>query len=534
MGVVGAGQEVARTARTARAATAPRRRAVLYSRLSVSDDTSTSIARQLRDLRALAEREDLEVVAEFVDDGVSGRTSRANATGALQFLRERRADVLVVWKFDRWSRQGMRSLADLIDTLDEIPTTEFVALQDGLRSAQPAWRIVASVLAEVARMESENTATRVRSSIQWRVEAGLWRGGQIPFGYQAAEGKEPNTRTLIPYPPEVAVIEEMASALITGLWTPNRVTEELNQRQVPTGRSAYRTARNRGHNPDGLDRGIWRPGTVMQLWTASHLIGRQVHRGELVRDDAGIPKTVWPPLVDRDTYEALRAAVRDPRLAAGTTTQANRRRSQLLSGLLFCAECGSIAYSNRASRGQRASVYTCSRRNDPTCPKPTMSLELVDAMVTERFLKDFGACQLTTLREPDAARVDRARLADVEQAIDRTTDELRFDGADLEVLLPRLAELKAQRTQALVSQHAATTEVVVTEETYAERWGVHPSIEARQGLLRLAFDRIVLSKLAPGAARKGSHPERLAYSPRVSGHAALLGGPELRGGRDHL
>ncbi|PPG39449.1 recombinase family protein [Pseudoclavibacter sp. RFBA6] len=511
MDVVGAGQGLTRTARTDGATFPPRRRAVLYSRLSVSDDTSTSIARQLRDLRALAEREDLEIVAELVDDGVSGRTSRANATEALQFLRERRADVLVVWKFDRWSRQGMRSLADLIDTLDEIPSAEFVALQDGLRSAQPAWRIVASVLAEVARMESENTATRVRSSIQWRVDAGLWRGGQIPFGYQAAEGKEPNTRTLIPNAAEVAVIEEVADALITKLWTPNRVADVLNQRQVPTGRSPYRTARNRGRNPDGLDRGTWRPGTVMQLWTASHLIGRQVHRGELVRDDAGIPKTVWPPLIDRDTYEALRAAVRDPRLAAGTTTQANRRRSQLLSGLLFCGECGSIVYSNRASRGQRTSVYTCSRRSDPKCPKPTMSLELVDEMVTERFLSDFGACRITTLREPDAARADRARLADIEQAIARTTDELGLTGADLEVLLPRLAGLKARRADTLTSRQTGVLEVVLTEETYAERWFAEPSFESRRDLLAKAYARIGLASLAHGVPRKGKHPERLVY-----------------------
>src|SRR5690242_17335288 len=103
-------------------------RAVLYLRLSELTDGSTSIVKQRDDLRALAEREGWDVVAEFVDEGISGRKSRVNAYEALSMIRNQRADVLVVWKFDRWSRQGLPALAALIETLDMRDDAVFVAL----------------------------------------------------------------------------------------------------------------------------------------------------------------------------------------------------------------------------------------------------------------------------------------------------------------------------------------------------------------------------------------------------------------------
>ena len=94
-------------------------RAVLYMRLSKTTEESTSIERQRRDLEALCEREGWSVVAELEDDGISGGKRRARADEALAMLRDGRADVLCVWKLDRWSRQGLSAIADLVDVLDE-------------------------------------------------------------------------------------------------------------------------------------------------------------------------------------------------------------------------------------------------------------------------------------------------------------------------------------------------------------------------------------------------------------------------------
>src|SRR5664279_2652107 len=93
-------------------------RCVLYLRLSESDEVSTSIARQETDLRQRAEREGWTVVKVLVDEGLSGGKRRDNGDLALGLLDSGQADVLIVWKFDRWSRMGLTAVADLIEVLD--------------------------------------------------------------------------------------------------------------------------------------------------------------------------------------------------------------------------------------------------------------------------------------------------------------------------------------------------------------------------------------------------------------------------------
>src|SRR4051794_20873542 len=111
-------------------------RAVLYLRISESDEASTSLVRQEADLRARAAREGWTVVDVLSDDGISGGSSRAKAHRALEMLRGGDADVLAVWKADRWSRQGVRAVADLDDVLAQRPDARFIADQDGLDSRE--------------------------------------------------------------------------------------------------------------------------------------------------------------------------------------------------------------------------------------------------------------------------------------------------------------------------------------------------------------------------------------------------------------
>src|SRR5450755_1539038 len=102
-------------------------------------------------------------------------------------LEDGSADVLLCWKLDRWSRQGLGSIAELIKVLDQRPGALFVAEQDGLSNDQPAFRMIAGILSEMARSESENTSLRVKSSITALKRAGRWSGGVVPFGYRTVD-----------------------------------------------------------------------------------------------------------------------------------------------------------------------------------------------------------------------------------------------------------------------------------------------------------------------------------------------------------
>src|SRR5690606_31187945 len=266
------------------------RRAVLYLRLSALSDDSTSIVRQEADLRALAEREGWEVVRILVDERISGRKARENAEEAGRMIRDGEADVLAVWKLDRFTRQGWDGLGDLSRALDARRVDAergqgtpglFWALQDGLTSEQNSFRLIAGVLSEVARTEAENTSTRARSAMHYRrtVTNRFAGGGSVPFGYSSVPAGGGFRRVLVVNPEEAAVVREVAERLLDGVEPLWRIARDLTDRGVPTSKSAARRAARKGEATDGLDRGRWTASTIRALWTADSLAGRVVHRG---------------------------------------------------------------------------------------------------------------------------------------------------------------------------------------------------------------------------------------------------------------
>jgi site-specific DNA recombinase len=491
------------------------RRVVLYLRLSVAQDdvVSDSITRQEKDLRDLAEREGWKVVRSLTDDGLSGRKARANATEALRMLREREADVLAVWKLDRFTRQGLGAIGDLVTVLDAVPGSLFVALQDGLRSDQPAWRLTAAVLSEVARSEADNTAMRVRAANRANRSVGRFVGGTVPFGYRPAP-REGGGRTLVPHPPEVAVIREVAERILRDE-SQAAIVEDLTERGIPTTRSAYRVADIKGLAVDGLDRGSWSYSGLASVWTGESLLGRisrsrnivddagkEFKTWEIVRDDQGLPLVAYEPLLDAATVERLRGHLRDPKNPTSRRTEPRPRRARLLSGVLYCEHCGQRLWVS--VNGGRP-VYTCVRRAG-RCAGPNVKVENADRYVTETFLGLVGDLPETKDVEEVTSPDTIAALADVEVAIRETSGELVADGADVQDIVRRLTVLKALRQELQATPSSVTVKTVKTGRTIREAWADASDDERRAQLLR-HLDHVTLS-ITETKGHTGFHPER--------------------------
>ena len=486
-------------------------RAVLYLRLSdASDDASTSIARQEQDLRDLAEREGWDVVRVLADDGISGRKVRANATEALRMLRDGEAEVLATWKLDRWSRQGLAAVGDLVRALDETPGALFVALRDGLRSDAQTWRMIAGVLSETARMEAENTATRIRSSIAYLRTAGRFPGGTVPFGYRTVE-RQGGGRTLVPDAFEASIVREFSDRILADE-SQSSLLDALVARGVATTRSPWRLAHMRGEPTDGLDRGSWSYAGLASVWTGESVIGRMARntgtrkspRWEVVRGDDGMPLQAFPAILDGPTAERLRTRLRDPR-RDGERRPQRPRRARLLSGLIYCAECQQRLWVTTS--GGRT-VYTCARRAG-RCTGPNMKAENAERAVVDRFLGVAGSwpevARVETASAPEAA----AALAEVETAIREASAELAADGADGVAIVARVESLKVRRAELQAVPSAVSVELVPTGRTLAEAWEVLGNDE-RRTLLGYALDHVSLS-LTDVPGRTGYHPERLGF-----------------------
>jgi DNA invertase Pin-like site-specific DNA recombinase len=144
-----------------RAGTPPR--VAMYARVS-TDKQSTE--NQLRELREVADRMGWQVVAKFVDRGISGakgRKDRPRLDALLKGVARKEFDLVADWSVDRLGR----SLIDLVGLLQELHATgtDLYLHQQGLNTATPAGRATFGMLGVFAEFE--------RAMIQERNRAGL-------------------------------------------------------------------------------------------------------------------------------------------------------------------------------------------------------------------------------------------------------------------------------------------------------------------------------------------------------------------------
>jgi DNA invertase Pin-like site-specific DNA recombinase len=138
-------------------------RLAIYARVSTSNG-SQDPEMQLRELREYAQRRELEIVKEYVDNGVSGsKDSRPALNRLMADVQSRRFDAVLVWKIDRWGR----SLKHLVTSLAELDAygVAFISFRDNLDLSTPSGRLMMQLLGAMAEFE--------RALIQERVKAGL-------------------------------------------------------------------------------------------------------------------------------------------------------------------------------------------------------------------------------------------------------------------------------------------------------------------------------------------------------------------------
>jgi DNA invertase Pin-like site-specific DNA recombinase len=134
----------------------------LYARVSTLVGQSPEM--QLVELREYAARRGWHVTEEYVDHGVSGASENRPALNRLMAdAKQRRFDVVAVWKIDRFGR----SLKHLVNALAELESLgiAFVSLKDSLDLTTASGRLLFQLVAAMAEFE--------RSLIQERVRAGI-------------------------------------------------------------------------------------------------------------------------------------------------------------------------------------------------------------------------------------------------------------------------------------------------------------------------------------------------------------------------
>jgi DNA invertase Pin-like site-specific DNA recombinase len=150
------------------------KRAVLYLRVSTTDQTTAS---QERELREVAGRMGCEIVRVYKDHGISGAKSRDGRPEFDRLFRDaaqRKFDMVMAWSVDRLGR----SLQDLVSFLSELHAlhVDLFLHQQGLDTTTPAGKAMFQMMGVFAEFERSIIAERVRAGLRRAKDEGKQLG----------------------------------------------------------------------------------------------------------------------------------------------------------------------------------------------------------------------------------------------------------------------------------------------------------------------------------------------------------------------
>ncbi|MEG4964566.1 MULTISPECIES: recombinase family protein [unclassified Microcoleus] len=136
-------------------------RAIIYCRVSTSDQDCD---RQERDLREFADRAGYEVIEVLRETASGAKDDRAQRKKVMAAARARKISAVLVTEASRWSR----STIDLLGTLRDLNDwgTSLVTLSGiGLDLSTSHGKLMASIISAIAEFERDLIRKRVKSGI---------------------------------------------------------------------------------------------------------------------------------------------------------------------------------------------------------------------------------------------------------------------------------------------------------------------------------------------------------------------------------
>jgi site-specific DNA recombinase len=378
-------------------------RVCLYHRISTDEDHQpTSLTTQRERLERYCEAmEDWRIVATYEDQASGTSLDRPGLQQALDLAREKRIDLLLVYRVDRLSRK-VRQLAGLCEELDQLDVV-LKSATEPFDTGSPAGRMMLQMLGVFAEFEHATIVDRVTAGLERRVREGKWMSGRLPYGYM----RDRDTKLLVPDEVRASVVRRIFSLYAEGKLGTTAIARTLDAEAAPSPRKT-------GWSPNAL-----------QL-----ILANPAYRG-LVRWNGETHPGLHEPLIDDDTFdkaqEILRRRGEDASLRRGNPTDF------LLSGLVRCHRCGR-AYVGTSAHGRngRYTYYACSTRykyGPAKCSGDRLPKDRLEAAVLSQLAELYRDGHLIEQALADLANVTESERPELEEQLASTRAEIaRVEG----------------------------------------------------------------------------------------------------------
>ena len=320
----------------------------LYERLSRDDEQageSNSIQNQKMYLEEYARQKGLRNIRHFSDDGYSGTNfNRPGFTALLEEIEAGRVETLVVKDLSRFGRNYLQ-VGYYTEVVFPKKGVRFIAINNSVDSANPTDNDLTPFLNIMNEWYAKDTSNKIKAVFKSRMQKGLRCSGSIPYGYKRTKDDK---QQLYVDEPAAEVVRRIFRMACQGIGT-TTIAEILTAEQVliPSAYTA-KTSPENCRNKDYADPYRWSATTVGYILDRQEYLGHTVlgksicenfktkQRRAATPEELMIFPDTHEAIIDQDTWDiAQKLRVRaKPRAANGTY-------SHRLSGMIYCADCGS-------------------------------------------------------------------------------------------------------------------------------------------------------------------------------------------------
>jgi site-specific DNA recombinase len=493
-------------------------RAALYCRVSTEEQATEglSIQAQREALREYAARHNLEVVAEFIDEGESARTAQRPQFQAMIRAAKQKPkpfDVILVHKSDRFARNREDAII-YKSLLRRECGIDVVSITEPLDTSSPIGRLMEGILEVIAEFYSLNLAQEVRKGMTVRASQG--RGlGQCPFGFTMDEDGR-----LRHVPEETEIVRWIFEEYARGDLGLLKIAEFLRtQGPAVFGQAALRMKWSSVHVRKIIQNPLY-AGTF--VWNRTQTIDGKRKRPRDPREWVIVEGQV-PQVVSRELFDRANEMLRRRRGRRSETTG-----DYLLRGLVFCRDCGSsmshysMQWRTKAGVRKVKHKLVCTRYlHSKQCYFNHVDLELLEKTVLDAIARELEG------HPSGSYKIAYVPASDTIAQINRLKSQLASYGERLSRLIAAytagvldLGELRREKEKLQTEKAAAQARLADLEHSLKSTpaWD-----SAQESTVRKALE-IIADPSLPAAQRREALQtclSRVLYS-RKSGELEIL------------
>lgn len=400
-------------------------RVACYVRVSTDNQIENySIEEQTTRLKAYCLAKDWNIHKIYTDGGFSGgNTERPALKMMLKDIKNKKIDMVVVYKLDRLSRSQKDTLT-LIEDEFIAHDVEFVSMSENFDTSTPFGRAMIGILSVFAQLEKDQITERFTMGRIGRAKAGKFHGGSfIPLGYDYVDGE------LVVNEYEAMQVREVFDMFLKG-YAIFAIAKHMRKQKFTT------KFKN------------WASETGVKTCLSNNVYIGKVKFAGVSYDGT------HEPIISEDVFNKAQEIFKAREKAAHNSSNVPYKAMYLLSQSLKCGRCGAKYSANHG-------YYKCYSRaksnkeliKDPNCKNDNWTIEELDEIVKSeiyRLKTDEAALNniISNSKDYDNTKdfkVINTRINEIESQITRMLDLYQIGTIPIENITERINKLQAEK-----------------------------------------------------------------------------------------